>query len=66
MLVIRSPLRGREVALNGLTRQGSPFRWLKPTRVSWATVYILTSRNFGHEYWKTSLGDANAAIVTRT
>ena len=42
MLVAWAEACARVVALNGLTRHGSHLRWLKPTRVSWATVHILT------------------------
>ena len=43
-LVITNPARTCAVVLNGFIHQGFPLRWLKPTRVSWANVHILTQR----------------------
>ena len=50
MFVVGTMACARVVALDGLTRHGFPLRWLKPTRVSWATVKILTQRQNRNAY----------------
>ena len=48
-------------ALDGLTRHGSALRWLKPTRVSQATMHILTQSQL-RRLTKTALVEARMIV----